>query len=142
MSDQTNLPTQAVSQRVITQSRSFSNLFAKCGGRGQLSNSTGTLYTAPSNTTPTGSTQGALLDQIILCNTDGSDRTATIYLVESGGSAAANRAIMSAATVKAGQTLILDFSPDGCPLDSGETVQGVASAAAKITYRLSVRERT
>lgn len=142
MTDTTGLPIQAVSQRVITQSRSFTNLFAKCGGRGQLPSSVGTLYTAPSNTTPTGSTQGALLDQIILCNTDASSRTVTIYLVESGGSAAANRAIMSAATITAGQTLIVDFSPDGCPLDSGETVQGLASVASKVTYRLSVRERT
>lgn len=128
--------------RQITAPRSQINSYAKNGGRGQLAGTTGTLYTAPSVTTPTGATQGALLDHIILCNTDASDRTATIYIVESGGSAAANRAVLSAATVKAGQTIVIEFGPNGCPLDSGETVQGLASSASKITYRLSVRELT
>ena len=114
----------------------------KCGARGQLSNSNGTLYTSPSVSSPTGATQGALLKSIILCNTDSTARTVTIYLVESGGSAAANRAILSAATIAAATTTVLTFPDDTCPLDSGETVQGLASSASVVTYRINVVELT
>ena len=114
----------------------------KCGARGQLGSSNGTLYTAPSVSSPTGATQGALLKSIILCNTDSTARTATIYLVESGGSAAANRAILSAVTIAAATTMILSFPDETCPLDSGETVQGLADSASKVTYRINVVELT
>lgn len=114
----------------------------KCGARGQLGSSNGTLYTAPSVSSPTGATQGALLKSLILCNTDSSARTVTIYLVESGGSAAANRAILSAATIAAATTTVLTFPDDTCPLDSGETVQGLASSASVVTYRINVVELT
>lgn len=114
----------------------------KCGARGQLSNSNGTLYTAPSDTSPTGSTQGAILKSLILCNTDSSAQTVTIYVVESGGSAAANRAILSAASIPANTTVTFTFPDDTFPLDSGETVQGLASTASVVTYRINVVELT
>ena len=114
----------------------------KCGARGQLGSSNGTLYTSPSVSSPTGATQGALLKSIILCNTDSTARTVTIYLVESGGSAAANRAILSAATIAAATTTVLTFPDETCPLDSGETVQGLASSANVVTYRINVVELT
>ena len=114
----------------------------KCGARGQLGSSNGTLYTAPSVSSPTGATQGALLKSIVLCNTDSAAHTATIYLVESGGSAAANRAILSGATIAAATTTILTFPDDTCPMDSGETVQGLADSASKVTYRINVVELT
>lgn len=114
----------------------------KCGARGQFSGSNATLYTAPSDTSPTGSTQGALLKSLIICNTDSSARTVTVYLVESGGSAAANRAILSAASIPAATTVMFTFPDDTCPLDSGETVQGLASSASVVTYRINVVELT
>lgn len=114
----------------------------KCGARGQLSNSNGTLYTAPSGTSPTGSTQGAILKSLILCNTDSSARTVTIYVVESGGSAAANRAILSAASIPANTTVTFTFPDDTFPMDGGETVQGLASTASVVTYRINVVELT
>lgn len=114
----------------------------KCGARGQLGSSNGTLYTAPSDVTPTGNTQGALLKSLVLCNTDSSARTVTIYVVESGGSAAANRAILSAASIPANTTVTLTFPDDTFPLDSGETVQGLASSASVVTYRINVVELT
>jgi hypothetical protein len=114
----------------------------KCGARGQFGSSNGTLYTAPSVSSPTGATQGALLKSLIICNTDSSARTVTVYLVESGGSAAANRAILSGATVAANTTVIFTFPDDTCPLDSGETVQGLASSASVVTYRINVVELT
>lgn len=114
----------------------------KCGARGQLSNSNGTLYTAPSDTSPTGSTQGAILKTLVLCNTDSSTRTVTIYVVESGGSAAANRMILSVMPIAAGQTLELFYADDEFPLDSGESIQGLASTASVVTYRINVVELT
>lgn len=114
----------------------------KCGARGQLGSSNGTLYTSPSVSSPTGATQGALLKSIVLCNTDSTARTVTIYLVESGGSAAANRAILSGATIAAATTTVLTFPDETCPLDSGETVQGLADSASKVTYRINVVELT
>lgn len=127
--------------RVVQTQRDQVTLFPKCGGRGQLSGSSSTLYTAPSGTTPTGSTQGALLKSIILCNTDSSARTVTIYLVESGGSAADNRAILKDLSIAAKTTHTEFFPDDCCPLDSGETVRGLASANTTVTYRVNVVER-
>lgn len=114
----------------------------KCGARGQLSGSNATLYTAPSVASPTGNTQGALLKSIVLCNTDSVSRTVTLYAVESGGSAAANRAILSAMTIAAATTVTLTFPDDCFPLDSGETIQGLASSASVVTYRINVVEIT
>lgn len=114
----------------------------KCGARGQLTGSNATLYTAPSVTSPTGSTQGALLKSIILCNTDTAARTVTMYVVESGGSAAANRAILSAMSIAASTTVTLTFPDDTFPMDSGETVQGLADTTLKVTYRINVVELT
>jgi len=114
----------------------------KCGARGQFAATNATLYTAPSGTSPTGNTQGAILKSIVLCNTDSSSRTVTIYVVESGGTAAANRAILSAASIAANTTVTLTFPDDTFPLDSGETVQGLASSANLVTYRINVVELT
>jgi hypothetical protein len=114
----------------------------KCGGRGQLGTSSSTLYTAPSDTSPTGSTQGALLKSIVLCNTDSSARTVTLYLVESGGSAADNRAIFKDLSIAAKTTTVLTFPDDCCMLDSGETVRGLADSASVVTYRINVVEVT
>lgn len=114
----------------------------KCGARGQLTGSNATLYTAPSVTSPTGSTQGALLKSIVLCNTDTAARTVTMYVVESGGSAAANRMILSVMSIAASTTVTLTFPDDTFPMDSGETVQGLADTTLKVTYRINVVELT
>jgi hypothetical protein len=114
----------------------------KCGARGQFTGSNATLYTAPSVTSPTGSTQGALLKSIILCNTDTAARTVTMYVVESGGSAAANRMILSVMSIAASTTVTLTFPDEVFPMDSGETVQGFADTTTKVTYRINVVELT
>lgn len=114
----------------------------KCGARGQFSAVNATLYTSPAVSSPTGATQGALLKSIILCNTDSSSRTVTMYVVESGGSAAANRAILSGMTIAANTTVTLTFADEVFPMDSGETVQGLASSANLVTYRINVVELT
>jgi hypothetical protein len=107
---------------------------------GQLAGSSGTLYTAPSTTTPLGSITRAILTSIVFCNTDGSARTITIYLVENGGSAAANRAIISGKSLNAAETWTFDCGHFGIPLLNGETIRGLASSANLVTYRISVVE--
>jgi len=132
----------AVDDKPIYASRDQIIRTPKCGGRGQLGTSSSTLYTAPSDTSPTGSTQGALLKSIVLCNTDSSARTVTLYLVESGGSAADNRAIFKDLSIAAKTTTVLTFPDDCCMLDSGETVRGLADSASVVTYRINVVEVT
>ena len=110
-----------------------------CGARGQLSGSSTTLYTAPTGTTPTGNTQKAKLKAILLHNTDSVDRTITIYIIESGGSVADNRAMLKAVTIPTGKLWIIEFG-DGVTLEGGETVRGLASTANVITYRIDVEE--
>lgn len=114
----------------------------KCGGRGQLGTSSATLYTAPSDTSPTGSTQGAILKSLVLCNTDSSARTVTIYVIESGGSVADNRANFKDLSIAAKTTTVLTFPDDCFMLDSGETIRGLADSANLVTYRINVVEVT
>ena len=114
----------------------------KCGARGQLTGSNATLYPSPAVSSPTGATQGALLKSIVLCNTDVSARTVTMYVIESGGSVAANRMILSAMSIAASTTVTLTFPDDTFPMDSGETVQGFADTTLKVTYRINVVELT
>jgi hypothetical protein len=107
---------------------------------GQLAGSSATLYTAPSTTTPLGGITRAILTSIVFCNTDSGARTITIYLVENGGSAAANRAIISGKSLAANETYTFDCGHFGIPLQNAETVRGLASAANFVTYRISVVE--
>lgn len=110
------------------------------GGRGQLGTSSATLYTAPSGSTPTGNTQKARLKKLLLNNTDSAARTVTIYLIESGGSVADNRAILKTVSIPATTLWVLDFGPDGITLEGLETVRGLASTANVVTYRVDVEE--
>ena len=103
-------------------------------GYGQLSNSSGTLYTAPSGTIAGASSQKAILREIWLSNTDTSTRTVTLYVVENGGSAADNRALLKDVTIAAKTMYRIECE---CVLESGETVRGLADSASKVTYRLS-----
>lgn len=103
-------------------------------GYGQLSNSSGTLYTAPSGTIAGASSQKAILREIWLSNTDTSTRTVTLYVVENGGSAADNRALLKDVTIAEKTMYRIECE---CVLESGETVRGLADSASKVTYRLS-----
>lgn len=136
MSDTLTVPVN----RGIQQQRNQITSTPKCGARGQLAAASATLYTAPTGTTPTGDYPKALLRSIVLCNTDSSARTVTLYGIESGGSVATNRALLSAASMAAGETWVIDFGD--MPLEQGETVRGLASVANVVTYRVSVVELT
>jgi hypothetical protein len=128
-------------QRSIQQQRNQVIATPKCGGRGQLGLASATLYTVPTVANAPVSHPKAILKSIVLCNTDSSARTVTIYLIESGGAVAADRAILSAASVAAGETWVVDFG-DGIALETAETIRGLASVASKVTYRISVVELT
>lgn len=108
-------------------------------GYGQLAAASGTLYTAPTGTIAGASSQKSILTEVILCNTDTVARTVTLYVVENGGAAADNRAIMKDATIAAKTTYVASFFT---VLESGETIRGLADSASKVTYRLSGRQLT
>lgn len=96
-------------------------------GYGQLTNSNATLYTVPASTK-------AIVKEIWLSNTDTSARTITLYAVESGGSAAANRALLSAVSIAANTVYRI---PCSMVLEAAETLQGLADTTLKVTYRIS-----
>lgn len=99
---------------------------------GQLSNSNGTLFTAPTGTSPA---QKAVIRDIWICNADSSAHTYTLYVVESGGSAADNRAIAKAVSIAANTTH--QYNNLGIVLEASGTVQGLADAANKVTVLIS-----
>ncbi len=97
----------------------------------QLTGSNATYYTATNVYT--------IIDSAYLCNTTGGAVTATIDLVDSGGTAGVSERCISARSIAAGETY-------PCPelvgqiLNPGDTIQGLASAATSITFRVSGRE--
>jgi hypothetical protein len=97
----------------------------------QLSGTNATYYTATGVRT--------IIDKMTLTNTTAGAITATIDLVDSGGSAGASERIISARSIAAGETY-------NCPeavghiLNPGDTIQGLAGSAASITIRASGRE--
>ncbi len=110
--------------------------------RGQFSDSTATLYTAPAGGRLG---QGAWLRCLVLCNTDSSAHTVTVYAVEDGGTADGTRAILYAeplaAAGNAGCSVRITFGEDGLWLTAAETIQGLADAASLVTYRLDIVQR-
>lgn len=113
--------------------------------QGQFSNVNATLYTAP--TANGGAGNMAILKEIILANCDTVDRTYTIYRVPAGGSASDSRALFKTITILASSTERIGLS---LPLRArfvagvltGDTLQGLADAANKVTYTISGAEVT
>jgi hypothetical protein len=108
---------------------------------GQLTASSTTLYTAPSVPTianSVGLNPKAIVRLISLCNTDSSARTVTLYLVESGGSVADNRAITKAVSIPANYTWILDNLE--IVLEAGDTIRGLADTTLKVTVYIGGEE--
>lgn len=99
----------------------------------QLTNANATYYTAENCYT--------IVDAAYLCNTTALPVTATIDLVDSGGSAGVAKRCISARSIAAGETYT-------CPelvgeiLNPGDTIQGLAGANTSITFRVSGREIT
>lgn len=97
----------------------------------QLTASNATYYTATNVRT--------IIDKFTLTNTSAGAVTATIDIVDSGGTAGATERLISARSIAAGETYT-------CPemvghiMNSGDTIQGLASAATSLTIRASGRE--
>lgn len=108
-------------------------------GYGQLTAASVTLYTAPNGSIAGAASQKAVLTEIWLCNTDTSARTVTLYVVESGGSAADNRAILKDVPIAAKTTYRQEC---WCVLESNETIRGLADTTLKVTYRFSGKALT
>jgi len=97
----------------------------------QLTAVNATYYTATNIRT--------IIDKMTLTNTTAGAVTVTIDLVDSGGTAGATERMISARSIAAGETYT-------CPevvghiLNSGDSIQGLASAGTSITIRASGRE--
>lgn len=99
----------------------------------QLTTSAATYYTATA--------VKARIDALVLTNTSAGAVTATVYLVPSGGSAGASNCILSARSLAAGESYVVPGAL-GQWLDSGGTIQALASSATSITIVASGVEST
>lgn len=79
-----------------------------------------------------------IVKQIVCANTDSASQTITIGL-NSGATLAAANHILSAVSIAANTTYILDLSQ---VLNSTETIRGLQGSASKITVIISGIERT
>jgi hypothetical protein len=81
------------------------------------------------------STDNTAITTIYLCNYSGSDRTVTIYLVPSAGTAGNNNIIYKEIPIAAGDTYIIDT--ERLVLANGDSVQALASAISSVTMTVS-----
>lgn len=95
-----------------------------------------TRYTAPgyASGSPYAAGPTALVRRMIVCNPTAAAVTYTLYLVPSGGTAAAANALCSAVSIAAGQSQIFDWEQD---LNPGDFLADLASAAASLTVTVS-----
>jgi len=100
----------------------------------QLTATTATYYTTGANT-------NTIVDSAIASNGTGTNRTITVYLVPSGGTADGTNVVIPALTVPANgditlNRLILQAIP------AGATLQAKSDAASAVNLRVSGREQT
>jgi hypothetical protein len=108
---------------------------AKCLSQGLLApnGSQLTVYTAPADTR-------TIIDKVSACNTDGSARTITIWIVEYLDSVATKYKVIAAQSINAGATATLDVQNQ--ILNAGDFIAIEASAASVVSVRISGREIT
>jgi hypothetical protein len=107
---------------------------------GMLTGTSATLYTAPAaptNANAVGVNPIAVVERVWISNTDASARTVTLYVVESGGSVADNRAVMKTVSIPANSTV--DVEPDWV-LEASGTLRGLADTTLKVTLLVSGTE--
>jgi hypothetical protein len=102
----------------LEEMATYKNLFSVL-----LTGSNATLYTSPALTT-------TVVKSIWIANTDSAAVTVTLYRVESGGSAADNRALMKTVSVEANSSYQVT---DEMVLEAGQTLEGFAGTANKVT---------
>lgn len=91
----------------------------------QLTTSAATYYTVPANTITT-------ISAFTLTNTTATARTATLYLVPSGGTAGATNCILSARTIAPGESYNV-ASAIGQTIPAGATIQALSDAGTGLT---------
>ncbi len=91
-----------------------------------LTTSASTVYTSTGN---------SAISTMYLCNYSASDRTVTIYLVQSGSFATNVNIIYKDVPIAAGDTYIIDT--ERLILGNGDSVQALASAVSSITMTVS-----
>jgi hypothetical protein len=96
---------------------------------------------ATQTTQYTATSAKALIDKATVTNTDTVNRTFSVNIVQSGGSATNANLIIDGRTVVPGETYLC---PEliGHELDQGAFISTVASAATALTLRVSGREIT
>ncbi len=92
---------------------------------GQLANSKGTLYTAPTS-------KQAIVKKITLVNTDSSARTVNLYFKASGGTS--RRIIPKDLSLAIGALFVME---DEVTLEAADIIEGDASAATVVDYVLN-----
>lgn len=80
-----------------------------------------------------------IIDKMTLCNTTSNAISVTIDLVKSGGTAGNVERIISARSISPGETYLCPEAV-GHILNTGDSIQGLASSATSITIRASGRE--
>lgn len=98
----------------------------------QLTNTVATYYTTPAATT-------TIIKQVILANVTASQATASVSLVNSGGTASTANRIAEQVVVPANGLVILDLSQ---VLATGDFIAALASANTTINMRVSGMEYT
>jgi hypothetical protein len=95
---------------------------------GQPGTSAAAIYTSSSITTS--------VFQASVCNPGGTARTFDLWSVPNGGTAADGNALYKEKSIAAGETVALSAIIN-LTLDSGESLQALASAANSLTFRIS-----
>lgn len=102
----------------------------------QLSTTVTSLYIVP--TAPTGMPENkAILSEMLLCNTDSSVGTFSLFIVPSGGTAGVTNAVKLSETLSNSVSIRFQFRT---VIEQGGSVQMKASASDKITATLTVAE--
>jgi hypothetical protein len=95
----------------------------------QLTNSAATYYTCPSN-------QRVVIRHAVFTNTTAGAITVTAYVVPSGGSAGDPTTVLKAFSI-AGNTAYTSPELSGVVLNTGDTLQALASASTSISLNAS-----
>lgn len=91
-----------------------------------LTGSSATYYTAPAS-------KKTVVGPITLCNTHSAALATTVYIIESGGSAAGKKKVFGG-SIPAGATVMLDGP---FVLDPGDTVRGLAGTTDLVSIRVT-----
>lgn len=95
-----------------------------------LTTSAATYYTAPAS-------KKTVVPHLLVCNTDTSARLVTIYLIQSGGSAAGTKCIFAQSVAASGSVMIVG----PWALDAGDFIQALAAAGSVVSLRVTAIEQ-